>query len=293
MSGDIKGSGVTMRIFSRVLIAFLVACLCGLASAPLLQAQESHANTKGDKQNQKRPSLSFLGFDDEKPNAEKPEKPTPAEVLRFDGNKPISESAKKLNVNTSVPTNTPPAQAADTTGAKATSSPVVPASGVPRPLPSFQGRPTPERVLESAPELAVYPFILPQVNGVVEGDAVGSFRITSERTWGRGNATSCKQPNGIDNVCAKANAVKEILFRITRNNEFFETHCLGVVKCTVDGDVPAIEHMMLKPADTAKLTIIDKPDICQYRLERDPDAKWMMLEPSEVGCVCVPSACIQ
>ena len=147
-------------------------------------------------------------------------------------------------------------------------------------------QPLPE--LEAAKLNAAENFIIPDPESI-ETDRRNSSRITTKRSWRRGRGGSCADPIAIKQMCAKSNAIKELLSRFTGNNDYYENHCEK--ECKIASETAQLYEIELIKESSTKLQFRRRGGTCRFKLSKNKDAEWLTLQASKTECTCLPDPC--
>lgn len=132
-------------------------------------------------------------------------------------------------------------------------------------------------------------LITPRLRGPFT-DEGAPHRIRSTSKWKPQKRGICAQAADDTQMCSKAKALREVLYRFSGNNDFFESQCS---QSCGDADAIAVpQGLNLEDTNGGSFKFITDAGSCQYQLERNKAGKWLVIKPSRVSCVCVPKSCL-
>lgn len=135
-------------------------------------------------------------------------------------------------------------------------------------------------------------FVTPRIRGPwVDKD--DDSKITSDRSW-KAKATSCGEPGPDIEYVNKAIALKEVLNRLTGNNDFFLSQC-SFLQCPSSDLAPALVGLALASTRGGAFRFVPGAEerSCHYQLERPSGGHWLALTAGRATCVCLPKDKLQ
>ena len=131
-------------------------------------------------------------------------------------------------------------------------------------------------------------FITPRLKGVYS-DKSNEKQITSRKSWSKPKSGQCWKPNTTKRVSNKSSALKEVMFRFTGSDDFYDTlnesECSKL--CVEENTAPIVSGVALENAKGGTFQIIPDGKLCRYRLTGPEKGNWQVLEAQRMVCNCV------
>lgn len=131
-------------------------------------------------------------------------------------------------------------------------------------------------------------FITPSLKGVLTDDQKGyQHWVTSKHAWKKQAKKSCGEPLNEAEALVKSEAVREVLFRFSGNEEFASSQCSG--KCEREGYEHTLTGVSFNNLKGGTFKFVESKNECRYRLTKHSGKKWEVLQPTRVSCACLPT----
>lgn len=134
-----------------------------------------------------------------------------------------------------------------------------------------------------------YGFLVPRLKGPWT-DEKDSTRITSRRSWRPKKSSPCHDPKTDLALYHKAESVKEILFRYSGSDDFYDSLSSMACKdaCRDSERIARITGFAVADTRGGSFKIHQLGRQCRYQLSKPKSGEWMMLEGVKVICTCLP-----
>jgi hypothetical protein len=135
--------------------------------------------------------------------------------------------------------------------------------------------------------LSRYGLLVPRQKGpfIDEGNP---DLITGTLKWERASASSCSEPGNEPAFFSKSEALREILFRYTGSNEFYDSLVQVVCRkeCGESAATPFVTGFAVGNARGGTFKIVTQEHQCYYQIARPASGEWVPLEGEKVICSC-------
>ncbi|MCB0322141.1 MAG: hypothetical protein KDD69_01175 [Bdellovibrionales bacterium] len=125
--------------------------------------------------------------------------------------------------------------------------------------------------------------IVPRLKGpfIDRGD---DGAITSRYSWKReGN---CGNPKNERDLKNKANALKEVLFRFSGRDDFYDAITAEHCAAGCGAQQAAVVGFAVQSSQGGEFKIAEQAGECRYSLTRPAEGQWKLLEASKIVCLC-------
>lgn len=142
---------------------------------------------------------------------------------------------------------------------------------------------------ESSEDVSAYSTIAPKLHDGPKTDPSDPDKITSLVKWQRAGSDTCRTPGDERNYCLKAAGLREVIYRFSGNNDFYDSHCHRT--CDKPGYKAVINTIKLDSQRGEEFRVLDPLKDCAFMFSKVAGRRWMFLTVAEIECVCLPANC--
>lgn len=132
-------------------------------------------------------------------------------------------------------------------------------------------------------------FLTPRIKGPATNPD-NKVSITSELGWAYTKGAFCKIPNTAESLCKKTMALKEVLFRFSGNDDFFDASCEQ--HSCANGEKAVLSDLAFPQLEQGMLDLITVGSECRYNLQKGPTKNWVLMRAQSAICSCLPADCL-